>query len=130
VCGHRWCCYAHSIYPMPFTRNVACGLGCVRFSAEVQRLVDPSEFLHEDFDWLLPCRDCGGKGCWRYLDTRIAWALFEHGIFPHVHGYVEHHHVYPDDWGKAGPGERPPPIPAAEAIDVKARWLAAIAARR
>jgi hypothetical protein len=98
-CSHDWCSFSYNVYPEPYQRKIDIGLGCVKYSAHVQNMVAPSEFLHKDFDWT-PCPDCGGKGCWRYLDSRIAFALFHKGFKVHVHGHIEHHHTYSADWAK------------------------------
>jgi hypothetical protein len=98
-CEHRWCVYSYMNLPAPFTKEVQIGLGCSRFSAEAQRIVSVDEFLCEDVFWQ-PCMFCDGKGCWNQLDSRMARALKNHGITQHVHGMVEHHHVFDDAWWK------------------------------
>lgn len=96
ACPDLWCSYSYRVYAEPHSIEVAIGLGCVRYSAEVQRIAEVSEFLCED-DALWPmCHDCGGKGCWRHLDARIAKAIRAHGVDVHVHGQIQHHHDYPN----------------------------------
>lgn len=100
-CDHPWCVYSYGVYPEPYRREIDFGLGCAKFSAEVQQIVKPSEFLTRDPECLpYPCPDCGGEGCWRYLDSRIMFAMLFRGIESHVHGQVEHHHDYPADWAE------------------------------
>ncbi len=97
-CDHFWCSYSYDVFPAPYTKEVTFGLGCSRYSAVVQRLVDPSEFTGPDPDILPQCRHCHGQGCWCYLDSRIAFALWNRMISVEVHGKVNHHHYYPADW--------------------------------
>ena len=98
-CSKPWCLFTYDNFPAPYTREAKCGLGYAKFTAELQRIVSPSEYLVPDLDWM-PCPDCNGAGCWRYLDSRIAFAIMNHGISPHVHGKVTHHHNYPLNWAE------------------------------
>lgn len=98
ACDEPWCTFKYKSFPQPYRREISTGLGCVKFSVEVQREVDTSEFICEDVPWQ-PCRLCEGKGCWRQLDARITMALENHCFdYPHVHGHIRHHHVYDDAW--------------------------------
>lgn len=100
-CNHLWCSFDYHIYPPEFRRYVKIGLGCARYSAEIQRMVDPSEFMdsRDDPGWGW-CSQCKGAGCWMHLDARIARAIrskkdeFDWPIDVVVHGRVEHHHDY------------------------------------
>jgi hypothetical protein len=100
-CGHLWCSYSYLVYPPPYQLMVEIGLGCTRYSAQIQRIVDISEFLCADDTNLPVCKYCAGKGCWNHLDVRIAKAIRNHqdpktsGIIDvHCHGEVLHHHNY------------------------------------
>lgn len=87
-CNQDWCCFA---YPIFRTRvRLRLGLGCTKVSAAAQRKVTP-EAIAEGFKL---CAQCKGKGCWWHLDGRIATMLKRAGLFPHVHGDVQHHHDY------------------------------------
>lgn len=98
-CNKPWCMYTYFNFPEPYTRECLVGLGCAKFSAELQQLVSPSEFLTGDSDWI-QCPLCNGAGCWQNLDSRIAFAIMNHQIAPHYHGKIAHHHDYPPDWAK------------------------------
>lgn len=97
-CDQPWCGYGSMSFPPPYTRWIAGGLGCARFSAAVQRRVRPDEFLGPDEPNWYTCRHCGGKGCWLYLDSRIGLCMQRLGISHHVHGSVGHLHEYPPGW--------------------------------
>jgi hypothetical protein len=100
ACTEPWCVFRYPTYPEPYTRMIDIGLGCTRYSAEVQTWFGPERFLvPDDPAWGL-CPNCGGKGCWRYLDSRIDRNLWDRGLRSHVHGDVEHLHDYPEDWGE------------------------------
>lgn len=97
-CDEPWCTFKYKNLPGHLRMVVTIGLGCAKFSAELQREVGISEFICPDVPWQ-PCRHCGNKGCWNQLDARMARAFGNHDIdFPHVHGHVKHHHVYDDKW--------------------------------
>lgn len=99
-CPEPWCVFAYETYPPPYTRPITIGLGCTRFSAQAQSWFGPDSFLGPDHpDWGT-CGDCGGAGCWRFLDSRIGQNFWSRGISSHVHGWVEHLHQYPADWGE------------------------------
>ena len=100
-CDQPWCSYSYFVYPRPYRQRVSYGLGCARFSAEVQRQVPVESFLYDDSraKKLLvagECPLCNGKGCWKYLDSRIACQMWDRSISVHVHGQVEHLHEYKD----------------------------------
>jgi len=98
ACSELWCTYAYETLPAPYTKRVTYGLGCAKFSAELQRIVHSGEFICEDVPWQ-PCRHCGGRGCWNQLDVRMARAFEAHGVSnPHVHGQIIHHHKYDPMW--------------------------------
>lgn len=70
-------------------------LGCSKFSAELQGMVHPVEFLFSanQTDW--GTCECRGVGCWREIDVRLDQRLkYHYAISPHVHGRVEHLHEY------------------------------------
>lgn len=100
-CDEPWCTFSYYNYPEPYQANCTVGLGCAKFSVALQRQIPTSAFLGPDIPTMV-CRDCDGAGCWRYLDTRIAFAILSRCITfsPHVHGEINHHHEYPDDWAK------------------------------
>lgn len=98
ACDQLWCTTKCKTFPPPHTRITTNSLACAKFSAEIQRIVDPSEFICPDPFWA-PCRKCDSRGCWNQLDTRMAIAIGKHANgMPHVHGEVLHHHVYDDEW--------------------------------
>ena len=98
ACNKLWCTTKCKTMPEPHTRTTINSLACAKFSAEIQRIVKPSEFICRDPFWA-PCRRCESQGCWNQLDTRIAIAITPHANgMPHVHGEVKHHHVYDDAW--------------------------------
>jgi hypothetical protein len=99
-CDEPWCVYRYMTYPEPYTRWIDIGLGCTKFSAEAQSWFGPEDFLVPDHpDWGR-CHDCDGKGCWRFLDSRIDVNFWKRDVRSHIHGDVEHPHPYPDDWGE------------------------------
>ena len=93
-CKKPWCTYSAYIFPKPLSCEVDIGLSCARFTAELQRMINPSEFLCQDDPKWSKCELCAGKGCWRYLDARIARAIQNHGINVHCHGHIKHYHDY------------------------------------
>ena len=97
-CGRDWCCYAYRIFR---TRvRLRDGLGCTKFSAALQRKVNPRR-IAEGFAL---CKNCKGQGCWYHLDCRISGLLREDGLKPHVHGDVTHHHAYDEPAAEQVPG--------------------------
>jgi hypothetical protein len=95
ACSCYWCSYSYFIYPKIMEREVEIGLGCARYSAKLQKLIDPKEFLCEDpVIFGMSCEICGGKGCWKFLDARMANTIRGHGINVHCHGRINHHHDY------------------------------------
>jgi hypothetical protein len=95
-CTRHWCTYQYDIFPPPCTRKAYNGLGCTKYSARVQQVVHPSEWMETGATWE-PCRRCGGKGCYRYIDSRINRAIERNwrlGVQPHIHGEILHHHNY------------------------------------
>lgn len=95
-CDSYWCSYSYFVFPKMIGHEVEIGLGCTRFSARLQQLVNPEEFLCEDPTLVFHtvCDICHGKGCWKYLDARIADAIRGHGINVHCHGQIKHNHRY------------------------------------
>jgi hypothetical protein len=102
-CDRLWCVYAYDIFPAPHTFVMDHGLGCTRFSAELQKVVSVEEFIRPDWDFLPKCRRCDGAGCWATLDSRIFIAMMTRGIEQHIHGKIPHHHGYTDvnEWLKS-----------------------------
>jgi hypothetical protein len=102
VCDEPWCTFEYDNFPPPYQRSCQVGLGCAKFSADCQILLPTETFTGPDNPIGWKCTDCGGKGCWRYLDTRIALGILSRCIAfaPHVHGRIEHHHEYDPDWPK------------------------------
>lgn len=100
ACGEPWCAYSYINYPAPYQKTEIYGLGCTKYSASTQRQIAVDEWIGPDPEWQTPCNICGGKGCWQFLDTRIAINILSKCISfsPHVHGAITHHHPYPDDW--------------------------------
>ena len=98
ACDKLWCTVRCMTLPEPYTRHTVNSLAAAKFSPEIQRLVDPSEFVCRDPFWA-PCRKCDSRGCWNQLDTRMAIAISPHANgLPHVHGWVNHHHDYDEAW--------------------------------
>lgn len=93
-CRLPWCIFDYYIYPEPQRRLARVGLGCARFTAACQRIVTVTEWMQPDSPEWKECYLCHGKGCWRYMDSRIASALEAEWLSPHVHGLVAHHHDY------------------------------------
>lgn len=95
-CDSYWCSYSYFVYPKLFEREVEIGLGCVRYSAKLQQLIQPEDFMHADNEILFGtvCEICKGAGCWKFLDARIADAIRGYGINVHCHGQIRHHHDY------------------------------------
>lgn len=100
ACNELWCAYSYYNYPEPYHKKEIYGLGCTKYSAELQRQISTSEFCCPDPNWERVCMLCDGKGCWRFLDTRITIQILTKCISfaPHIHGMINHHHDYPDDW--------------------------------
>lgn len=91
ACPEPWCTFSYPIFRTSVDLTI--GLGCVRFSAGVQRMVS-AEKIAEGF---VLCATCKGGGCWWHLDSRIAELLkYKAGLRQHVHGTVTHHHDYSD----------------------------------
>ncbi|MGH7240131.1 MAG: hypothetical protein ACREHG_08715 [Candidatus Saccharimonadales bacterium] len=101
ACNEPWCTYSYYTFPTPYQRLITVGLGCTKYSADLQRQI-PAEEISQPHLETLPCPDCDGKGCWRYMDTRISFAILNRCIVftPHVHGELNHYHEYPSDWAK------------------------------
>lgn len=105
-CLEPWCVYEYEIFSPPWTRMCNTGLGCVRFSADLQRKVDFNEHV------LKTCPSCGDiHAFWGNIDVKLASGLenYLHNG-PHVHGTIRHFHPYqfiePDEDGNyPGPGE-------------------------
>jgi len=79
ACAEPWCCYE---YELEDQRMCRIGLGCTRFSAELQRTVPVSEISGSA--WFT----------WHILDYRVFTTVQRFGFEPHVHGQVEHLHDY------------------------------------
>jgi hypothetical protein len=100
-CTEPWCTFAYYNYPEPHQQLITVGLGCTKYTAELQSQI-PTDEIYCKHPATLPCPDCNGDGCWRYMDTRISFAILNRCIVfaPHVHGRINHHHSYPDDWSE------------------------------
>jgi hypothetical protein len=79
ACAQPWCAYVFWINPVPHTTLVLGGFGVTRFSREIQRLVKVSDFAGE---------------VQHGIDRRFYDHLLTLSIPCHLHGYVQHHHVY------------------------------------
>jgi len=90
-CSQPWCTYAYEIFAPPWTRMCDTCLGCVRFSAELQRKFDFEYHVLRE-----PCETCNTPhATYGELDCRIAHLLTKlYGLSPHVHGEVRHLHPY------------------------------------
>ena len=91
ACGRDWCSFG-SLTSGPGTRYTNIGLGCARFAASVQRAVTAAALQTRDNPAWPLCHLCGGAGCWRYLDIRVATVLFRRAYILHDHGEIAHHH--------------------------------------
>lgn len=98
-CNHAWCTFGYDVFPPPYVRQVTMGLGCAKFSSQIQKIVLSEEFICADPSWI-SCQYCDGTGCWSYLDTRIYLAILNSRVTfgPHVHGSINHHHSYDAAW--------------------------------
>lgn len=109
ACPQPWCTFAYQIFAPPWTMMCETGLGCVRFSAALQR-----EFSFEKYI-LGACDRCGNvHDFWGELDVRFSTELnLRLGLAqPHVHGEIRHFHPYQPvdpDWQ---PGDREQVAPA------------------
>ena len=103
-CDKLWCSYSYYNFPKPYQRLIRTGLGCTKYSADLQYQIPVDSFIRDNpvSDKWVKCPDCNGAGCWRYLDTRISLAILQSCITfgPHVHGTIKHHHEYPPDWAE------------------------------
>jgi hypothetical protein len=88
-CGEPWCTFGYYIFPEPHRGICNYGLGCAKFSAQMQRDIDFSRVLTEE------CPACHFRHIgWQGIDNRLRALAGERGLSPHVHGEVAHHHVY------------------------------------
>lgn len=78
-CPELWCVCTYWLFPVPHTVLCTGGFGVTKFSAEVQRLVEVS-----DFSW---DKQMG-------IDRRFQVLLQGKGIAACSHSLVLHHHVY------------------------------------
>jgi len=90
ACAQPWCTYAYHVFPEPHRALTSTGIGCVKFTAAFRRLLPWDEVTAAS------CRVCGALHQDHHgIDNQIyAYADEEHGMKPHVHGEVVHHHVY------------------------------------
>ncbi len=65
----------------PNLQRMVTGIGCVKFSAELQRRIPASTIAHDDQGW-------------DTLDEQISSRLLNAAYSPHIHGEVKHHHEY------------------------------------
>ena len=92
-CSEPWCCFSYRIFGQ---RNCSVGLGCTKFSAQLQQEVS-LDILTERFS---RCEFCEGKGCWWHLDGPMLQFLQSKGYKQHIHQpEVKHHHDYEADTG-------------------------------
>jgi hypothetical protein len=92
-CKEPWCCFSYQIFGQ---RNCSVGLGCTKFSAQLQQEIS-LDVLTERF---ARCEFCEGKGCWWHLDGPILQLLQSKGYNQHIHQpEVTHHHDYEADTG-------------------------------
>lgn len=97
-CDRDWCNFSSPIFPPPFSVECSTGLGCTKFSVNLQSQISISELLRADRS-PIECRECPNyRGCWKHLDNRInvAIAMLDQGIEVHDHGHIEHLHDYTD----------------------------------
>lgn len=104
-CPEPWCTFSYPIFRTSVDLTI--GLGCVRFSAGVQKMAS-AEKIAEGFAL---CTACQGGGCWWHLDSRIAELLkYRYGLRQHVHGQIAHHHDYSDFTDGEAPASHGRPI--------------------
>ena len=87
-CDQDWCSFAYQVWcsrPLPpAVRLFDRGLGCTRFSAELQRR--------------FPLRHLALKVRWQRIDAVLCEAFDANNLAPHVHGEVGHLHEYPGEF--------------------------------
>lgn len=82
ACPGDWCVFPYEVaHRGNWVGIVAQGLGCVKFSAALQRKV-PAGLLTAPFE--NTC-GCGGLGCWHVLDKTVTNAVWQAGFRPCVH---------------------------------------------
>lgn len=88
-CERLWCTFEFDAIWRPHPsaesepRVIRDALGCARFRAEAQRRTP----MTGPWSQKIP---------WRILDRHMSVLLRVHGMEPHVHGKVRHHHSYTD----------------------------------
>lgn len=97
TCEQPWCAYSYTVSLAGLQKQTSIGLGCTKYSASLQRLVSCADFGSDDPLWP-SCPFCDGRGCWLYLDARIARAIRYHDIDVHRHGSITHHHDVENDF--------------------------------
>ena len=93
ACGEPWCGFPHIMRPEHPAR--AKDLGCVRFSAELQRRVPMDVIVkHHMNPQCGVCQPDAGGLCWRHIDGPVNSALAAAGLAdPHEHlPAVDHYH--------------------------------------
>lgn len=96
-CDEPWCVYSYDIgsnhFPMRY------GLGCTRFSYELQQEVPFERVLGHDME---DCKWCGTGQCklcpcHSHQDTHIRHEIMKvygQDVAPHVHGHLDHLHDF------------------------------------
>lgn len=97
ACPEPWCVYTYDLgvnkFPMKY------GLGCTKFSLDLQKQVPFERVLthtERPCDWCGP-HPCPVCPCHGHQDTHIRHELmkdFGVKVSPHVHGHLEHLHVF------------------------------------
>lgn len=104
-CSEPWCVFTYDLgsngYPMRY------GLGCTRFSLDLQKRVSYDRVLaHKDSgcewcqasdDGVRKALDCQVCPCYRHQDAHLRHELmkeFGPDVVPHVHGHVRHLHDF------------------------------------
>jgi hypothetical protein len=87
-CPEPWCAFPYEVLARGNWLDQ--GIGCTKFSAELQRLVPAEEIESVPAS----CWRCPGRpDCWSHIDSRISQTMAAHGITVHRHGppYVRHY---------------------------------------
>lgn len=103
-CDKSWCVNRYPSGPRPGDWLIEKGLGCAKFSAELQELVTVDDILAVSCWLRMICNYYPRSGgitctpsqlCWIHIDCPVAKAISERGIDRHTHeAIVDHIH----DW--------------------------------
>lgn len=85
-CEMPWCCFP---YLLVFKKPYEYGLGCTRFRKEMMQSVTTTDEVINS----IPVD--GEPGCWRTLDIKIKYALWNQGYNVHVHQPTVNHLTCP-----------------------------------